>query len=326
MPYVHIQDHPRILDNVTKFNFVDIAAGASHCLALDDNGHVYSWGTHEHGVLGRPPNTPSLIPTKLDLTNIVSIACGSFHSLVVDRFGQVYSWGLNQLQQCGLVEKIDQEHYIEAPDSIVLPTLLPYFKKSTIRDNLRSLKEETGKLSLHQDKSKIGSDNSKNEQETNNAIITKRPSVLSVAAGQYHSIAVMDDNTLCVWGRCDGGQLGIMFYDTFAYPVSFKIQEKGQVYAIGYPMSSLWQCSEEIKKVVCGNNFTVVLSTSGKIWGFGQSAFHQLGLYQEDDIALPSPIESIMNRGRVIDAAGGDRHSLFVVVEDEVRHQARLSD
>jgi alpha-tubulin suppressor-like RCC1 family protein len=317
LPNVHIQDHPRIIDNVAEVHFVDISAGTSHCLALDDKGHVYSWGTHEYNVLGRSPNTPSLLPTKLDLTNITSIACGSFHSLVVDRFGQVYSWGLNHMLQCGLVEKADNGHYIEAPDSIVLPTLLPYFKKSTIKDNMRFLEEEACKQSLQG-----GSEMDKKTK----AFSVKRPDVVSVAAGQYHSIAVMDDDTLRVWGRCDSGQLGLMFYPNYTYPASFKSKKNDQVYAIGHPLSSLWQCSEKIKKVVCGSSHTMVISTSGKIWGFGQSAFHQLGIYQEEDIILPSPIESIMDKGRIIEAAAGDRHSLFVVAEDEVRHQIRLLD
>lgn len=328
LPHIDIQNHPRIIDDVANVNFVDICAGESHCLALDDNGHVYSWVADEYAILGRPPTTPSLIPTKLDLKNIVSIACGSVHSLVVDRFRQVYSWGLNHMQQCGLAEKINEEKYIKAPDSIAVPTLLPYFRKRMAGDKQRLLEEADKTLPSHDQQGSTSMvRNSRKEQEENVELVTKRHNVLSVAAGQYHSVALLDDNSLRLWGRCDGGQLGIMFYNTFEYPASCKVAgKKNEVYAIGYPVSNLWQCSEEIKKIVCGSNHTMILSASGKIWGFGQSTFYQLGHYFQQDIVLPSPIESIMSRGRVIDASGGDRYSFFVVVEDEETNQGMFTD
>ena len=96
---------------------VAIAAGASHSLALDADGHVYSWGSNYYGELGVDPATtsctvpyasssytsvcrpsPELVP---GLSGIVAIAAGTSFSLAVDGDGDVYSWGYNWTGQLG---------------------------------------------------------------------------------------------------------------------------------------------------------------------------------------------------------------------------------
>ncbi|MBH1969581.1 MAG: hypothetical protein I8H92_00040 [Moraxellaceae bacterium] len=94
-------DIPLIIPDMT--NFVEVAVGSNHVLALRKDGTVWSWGNNEKGQLGYKedghiePNyyrafqkLPKQIP---DLTDIVSIAAGANFSLALDKQGKVWGWG-----------------------------------------------------------------------------------------------------------------------------------------------------------------------------------------------------------------------------------------
>jgi alpha-tubulin suppressor-like RCC1 family protein len=81
-------------------NVVSLAAGASHCLALDNDGKVWAWGFDGVGQLGDggPDNNGGQydieIPSQImELTNIVAIAAGSDASVAVDSNGNLWQWG-----------------------------------------------------------------------------------------------------------------------------------------------------------------------------------------------------------------------------------------
>jgi len=74
---------------------VAVSAGEDHCLALDANGFVWSWGMNNYGQLGDGSSTydPCTTPVKVkrpdgtDLGNIVAISAGYWHSLALDLNG-----------------------------------------------------------------------------------------------------------------------------------------------------------------------------------------------------------------------------------------------
>lgn len=85
-----------------------IAAGGSHSLALDVNGHVWAWGYNGYGQLGNNSTTDSNLPVqvlsqdgKTPLSNIIAIAAGGAFSVAVDNTGAVWAWGYNGFGQLG---------------------------------------------------------------------------------------------------------------------------------------------------------------------------------------------------------------------------------
>lgn len=111
-----------------------IAAGFFHSLALADDGHVYAWGSNEHGALGvgytdgpdvcytgyynyegvyypdysfecSQEPVPVVSPSGEDdtaLHDIAAIAAGGGNSLALTTRGALYSWGLNPDGQLGV--------------------------------------------------------------------------------------------------------------------------------------------------------------------------------------------------------------------------------
>ncbi|CAI5715314.1 unnamed protein product [Peronospora effusa] len=78
---------------------VDISAGASHSLALNEFGHVFAWGRGREGQLGlgdvatdlsKPRRIGGTLATEL----VTKISCGESHSLAVTVSGDLFMWGL----------------------------------------------------------------------------------------------------------------------------------------------------------------------------------------------------------------------------------------
>ncbi|KAI5634820.1 regulator of chromosome condensation (RCC1) repeat domain-containing protein [Phthorimaea operculella] len=97
---------------------VDIAAGGSFCLIVNDQGDVFVWG---YGLLGLGPNVqhskkPKLIPPPLFGRNefnpecmVEKVACGIGHLAAITNGGDLYMWGRNRHGCLGLGHAKDQE-------------------------------------------------------------------------------------------------------------------------------------------------------------------------------------------------------------------------
>ncbi|KAG4070917.1 hypothetical protein HA402_011143 [Bradysia odoriphaga] len=96
---------------------VDIAAGGSFCMVLNENGNVFVWG---YGILGLGPKVdyvkePYRIPPTLFGRNemspdsrVTSISCGISHMAAINSDNDLYMWGRNKLGCLGLGHKDDQ--------------------------------------------------------------------------------------------------------------------------------------------------------------------------------------------------------------------------
>ncbi len=88
-------------------NFIAIATGTSHTLALRGDGSVWAWGDNANGQLGNGTTNPADQPTAVvtsggaPLTDVVAIAAGRDHSVAVKGDSTVWTWGNNAHGQLG---------------------------------------------------------------------------------------------------------------------------------------------------------------------------------------------------------------------------------
>ena len=75
-------------------NIKDIAVGYNHNLALDSEGHVYSWGYNGYGQLGDDSTSTKEIPTRIEsLEEIEKVYCYKDVSMAINKQGEIYIWG-----------------------------------------------------------------------------------------------------------------------------------------------------------------------------------------------------------------------------------------
>ncbi|KAG1222508.1 hypothetical protein G6F35_005252 [Rhizopus arrhizus] len=279
LPGTRIQPYPRILDALSHEGCVDMAVGKHHALCLTREGSVYGWGCGEYWQLGYKANEKikALMPQRLGLTDIVSITAGAFHSLALDRHGQLYGWGQNQFGQCGLFPPTE-------PTQLVLePTLLPFFQTSQARSGKK-----------------------------NDTV-----SIRQVAAGDHHSIVLMTDNSLVVFGRCSEGQLGIPLYPGFLYPGSRLNLHNQTVFAVRQPITSFWRPTEPIVKLTCGCNSTFALTQSGKLFFWGVALLTERseeGRKMDEDRLLPVLFADLSKEKKtIVSMSIGDSYSILIL-------------
>jgi alpha-tubulin suppressor-like RCC1 family protein len=86
-----------------------IAAGATHSLAIAEDGAVFAWGSNHRGQLGRRHPAYSPAPEQVALPERVRrIAAGMHFSLALGESGRVYAWGWNGHGQLGLNDTADR--------------------------------------------------------------------------------------------------------------------------------------------------------------------------------------------------------------------------
>ncbi|XP_070542195.1 uncharacterized protein [Ptychodera flava] len=83
-----------------------VAGGTSHCLALTENGAVYTWGSGVDGQLGHGKKVKFLSQPKKLLRNVFQgakvsqISCSEQYSAVLTVDGSLYMWGKNNHTIC----------------------------------------------------------------------------------------------------------------------------------------------------------------------------------------------------------------------------------
>ena len=90
--------------------FIEIAGGSTHSLALKNNGTVWAWGKNTFGQLGyrtkRSGIALSMIssttPAQVSgLSDMTAIAAGGSNSMALKSDGTVWAWGFNEYGQLG---------------------------------------------------------------------------------------------------------------------------------------------------------------------------------------------------------------------------------
>ena len=126
------------------------------------------------------------------------------------------------------------------------------------------------------------------------------PAVAEADAGDFHSIALLEDGSVWTWGRNADGQLGDGTFVDRLQPVS--VQE----------------LPGRATRVSAGGAFSMVLLEDGSVWSWGANDFRQLGaedvLDARERVATPAPLACRDFRcdplPRFVEISAGTEHAL----------------
>lgn len=130
--------------------------------------------------------------------------------------------------------------------------------------------------------------------------------VVSIAAGDYHSLAMTSDGQVYAWGDNDNGQLGV--------------DDTTRRYT-AVPVASPFDATKPMTGIVAvagGNSFSLFLSNSGTVFGTGYNANGQLGTGDTTRQTVPVTVTSLAGVTVQAIAASDDNFSLALASDGTV--------
>jgi alpha-tubulin suppressor-like RCC1 family protein len=195
---------------------VSVSAGANHSLALLEDGTVVAWGANGRGQLGDGSTENSDIPvTVRGLSGVVAISAGMNHSLAVLRDGTVMAWGANDKGQLGDGSETDSDVPVIVPELTGSVALAVAAGQAF---SLARMKDGTIRAWGANEDGQLGDGTSAGPETC--GLLPPLPcsrvpvalagltGVVEVAAGKFHSLALLSNGRVMAWGQNNSGQLG----------------------------------------------------------------------------------------------------------------------
>ncbi|KAL7734798.1 hypothetical protein ACLKA6_011082 [Drosophila palustris] len=292
-----------------------ISAGDSHSACLLEDGRVYAWGSFRdsHGNMGLTIDGNKRTPINLlEGTICCSIASGADHLVILTTAGKVYTVGCAEQGQLGRISERSVggegrrgKRDLLRPDQLIIKRTKP-FEAIWATNYCTFLRESQTEIIWA-----VGLNNYKQLTHVKEAervlipIKTDLKDVKQIAGGQHHTL-VLDNASRCfAIGRPDYGRLGV-----------------GDVKDVVAELTPIPQLSGKTTFVGCGEACSYAITNDGKLYSWGMGSNNQLGVGDGDDELEPVLVSSknTLNK-RMLLAAGGGQHSVFLVESDVQEEQ-----
>ena len=194
-----------------------IASGGSHSLAVASDGTVAAWGSNDSGQLGMTGGnrsspiavTSGVLPGK----TVKSVSAGTNHSVALCSDGSLAAWGSNGSGQLGNRSTFSSTAAVQVDGSSGLAGKKVARVAAGGLDNLALCEDGTlvawgsnavGQLGINTGSQSILAPIA---VPATGALVGK--TIISIAAGDGHSLALCSDGTIAAWGGNGHGQLGL---------------------------------------------------------------------------------------------------------------------
>ena len=250
---------------------VAVSAGNAHSLVLTANGFVYAWGDNLSGQLLDSTITRASTPVLINgLTDISAISAGSSFNIALKRDKSLLGWGDNTYGQLGndnfqsifslnTIATSENISAISAGQSHVLALTETGKVLSWGRNNMNQLGHSTEDL------------NSQPTLVRSTSGVSTLSNVIQVAAGQSHSLALLENGTVMAWGSNQFGQLGVaVSAEVVEYPEFVINADNGAIL-------------QNINYIAAGDSHSIAVNENGEIFSWGSNAKGQLNGDQSSD-------------------------------------------
>jgi len=274
-----------------------IAAGDYFTLALMADGKVMAWGSNYYGQLGNGSYTNSSVPVAVTDPGgkITAIAAGWEHSIALMADGTVKTWGDNYYGQLG------NGTYNERSTPTTVSGINGIVTAIAAGDTHTVALLADGTMRTWGDNyyGQLGNGEDGNDSYTPVAVIGLAGTVIAIAAGDYHTLAIMADGTVKAWGDNGSGQLGDGSYYSNSLPET--------VVGLG----------GTAKHIEAGNYYTVALLVDGTVKAWGDNVSGQLGNGTYNISSTPVTVTGLDSA--VTSIASGDVHTIVLLANGTVK-------
>ncbi|KUF76294.1 E3 ubiquitin-protein ligase HERC2 [Phytophthora nicotianae] len=203
---------PRMIDSLReKYHITTAAVSYHHSAVVSSNGELLTFGMNDCGQLGldhtQHQHTPQLVEA-LSSQVVTKVACGLYHTIAVTSGGEVYSFGKNDYGQLAL----GHARNMKAPtlvktslgesDEKIVAVSCGYYHTVTISEKGKLItwgRNDYGQLG-------IGSKEHKNSAQFVPLPLSSK--IKTASCGCYHTLILMANGRVMVFGRNNKGQLG----------------------------------------------------------------------------------------------------------------------
>jgi alpha-tubulin suppressor-like RCC1 family protein len=259
-----------------------ISAGAYHTCAVLGNGAVKCWGRNDVGQLGNRSNVSRSYPVQVaGLTaGVIGISAGRTHTCAVTISGAAKCWGDNQSGQLGNGSNIDSNRPVV----------------------VRGLNNGVASISAGSDHTcavliaggvkcwgaggygRLG-DGSNASSNVPLNVVDLGTQVKSIAAGGFHTCALLVDGVVKCWGWSVNGQLG-----------------NGSTFDVDGPVTVI--DLDEAVAISTGSLHTCALTTAGELKCWGSNGQKQLGRSRIQQSASPLVVSGLGDDITTISSSG----------------------
>jgi len=217
----------------TSYDWRSVSVGDFHTAAIEARAGgervLHIWGNNAYGQLGDGTHTDRHSPIRVDEVNpVLSVSAGGNHTIAIDPNGNVWEWGYKIME----IPPSPRSHWLEIDEDSVLwgwgnnefgQLARPDPEENgpvAIMDSVAAVAVgELHSLALGLDGTlfswgnnwfgQLGDGTRSRRLNTHEyEVIEIIGAVRHISAGDYHSLALCENNTLWTWGRNDWGQLG----------------------------------------------------------------------------------------------------------------------
>ncbi len=287
-----------------------LSAGYLHSLALCSDGSLAAWGYNVYGQLGNGGTAASSVPVAVDSSGalagktVIAISAGPFHNLALCSDGSVVAWGYNNHGQLGdetkkssLVPVVVKKNGALAGKTVIAVSAGAYHSFALCTD---------GSIAAwgYNDEGELGNGGTTGSLQpvAVGGILTGKV-VTSMAAGQYHAIALCTDGTVATWGYNHDGQLGTGGTANAPLPVS---------------ITGLGALSgRAVKSVAASGSHSLALCSDGALTAWGSNASGQLGDASTTSRLLPVTVDQTgtLAGKSILSIAAGSEQSFAICAD-----------
>jgi len=285
---------------------VSVSAGCGHSLALCSDGTVAAWGWNGNGQLGNNSTTDSSVPVLVTQSGVlagktvVSVASGYSHSLALCSDGTVAAWGYNGDGELGDNSTTDSSIPVLVTQSGVLAGKTVVSAAAGAYHSLALCSDGTVAAWGYNGDGELGNNSTTDSSVpvlvTQSGVLAGK-TVISVAAGQYQSLALCSDSTVAAWGYNGDGELGNNSTTDSSVPV---LVTQGGVLA-----------GKTVVSVAAGYDHSLALCSDGTVgaWGWNNKGDLGSGTTQSNVPVLVTQ-SGVLTGKTMVSVAAGDQHSL----------------
>eukprot|EP00945_MAST-04E_sp_MAST-4E-sp1_P007226 g7226.t1 len=280
------ESRPMLIQILQGKSVIDIAAGENHSGAVLRDGSMFTWGSGDMGKLGhgrvtRPQILPRTVRGALKKENVVSLSLGMSHSAAVTNNGQVFIWGGGWFGRLGLgnSDNVYTPMKLEALDYmfIVQVSCGGYHTMAVTTEG------EVYTWGRGDERLGLGETLDVFEPTLIVSLRQKQAAIVSVCAGEEHSLAIAQNGTVYSWGKGRYGKLGLAkgandadADDNYNLPGDVLANYGNLIQPLNLKRPD--NESADIRNILTYSNHSVALAQDGTVYTWGNKGGGRLGV------------------------------------------------